>query len=68
MKLNILELDEFITLNELEKPNPEIFNKLVNNLSFYKNELNDVLKKSNFINIKLNNRHGYSHTAIAEKQ
>jgi SAM-dependent methyltransferase len=35
---------------------------------FTKNELNDVLKKSNFINIKINNRHGYSHTAIAEKQ
>jgi hypothetical protein len=42
MKLNILELDEFITLNELEKPNPEIFNNLVNNLSFYKNELNEI--------------------------
>ena len=32
MKLNILELDEFITLNKLEMPDPKKFNKLVNDL------------------------------------
>ena len=42
MSLNILELDEFITLNKLETPDPKIFNKIVNNLSFYKNELNEI--------------------------
>ena len=42
MKLNILELDEFITLNKLEMPDPKKFNKLVNDLSFYKNEINEI--------------------------
>jgi predicted O-methyltransferase YrrM len=42
MKLNILELDEFITLNKLEIPDPKKFNKLVNDLSFYKNEINEI--------------------------
>ncbi len=35
---------------------------------FTKDELHEVLKKTNFTNIKIINRHGYSHTAIAEKR
>ena len=34
---------------------------------FTKNELEDILKKTNFNNIKIINRHGYSYTAIAQK-
>jgi len=41
-KINILKLDEFITLNKLELPNSTVFEKLVNNLSFYKDESGEI--------------------------
>ena len=53
-----------------EKRSYIIFDQLNPSYSKYftKNELNEVLQKSNFANIKIVNRHGYSHTAIAEKK
>jgi len=41
MKLNILELDQFMILNKLESPDLEIFEKLVNDLAYYKSGEND---------------------------
>lgn len=38
----VLKLDEFITLNELEIPDSTIFEKLVNDLSFYKDMSGEI--------------------------
>ena len=47
-----------------------IFDQLNPSFSKYfkKNELINVLKKTGFKKIKINHRHGYSWTAIAEKK
>jgi predicted O-methyltransferase YrrM len=40
--MDIFKLDEFILLNKLETPNPIIFEKLVNDLSFYVDEAGEI--------------------------
>jgi len=42
MELNIVELEEFMISNKLESPDSEIFKKLVNDLAYYKNGLNEI--------------------------
>ncbi len=53
-----------------EKRSYVIFDQLNPSFSKYfkKDELINVLKKTGFKKIKINHRHGYSWTAIAEKK
>ena len=41
MKLNIIELEEFMISNKLESPDSQIFEKLVNDLAYYKSGENN---------------------------